>query len=304
MKGIEIKEAFFNNHLDLFEELFKEDIHKIAFGFIGEGSENYGFDDEVSKDHDFDEGFCIWIPDNLYDEYGFSASRLYHNIKKEYSKNNSKSTYYNKHKDGVFSFSEFFTFILGSKMDSDFAYLYTPEYLLSILSHGKIFKDDNKLFTNERQRIISGMKTDVWKQKICASLGMMAQYGQYNFTRMINHGEEEGASMVFNDFLKETIHFVFLINRVYTPFYKWQCRMLKNLDNYKELGKYILNTYLENLSLSNKQDRIDKIISMIIDCLKISGLSSLDSEFLEEHAFNIKSSMENQQIKKLHIMEC
>ena len=38
---------------------FSEYEDKIAVGFVGEGSERFGFDDVYSRDHDFGPGFCM-----------------------------------------------------------------------------------------------------------------------------------------------------------------------------------------------------------------------------------------------------
>ena len=64
MKGIKLSEKFFKQYgLPMLENDFPELLPQIACGLLGEGSECFGFDDEISKDHDFDAGFCIFLPD-------------------------------------------------------------------------------------------------------------------------------------------------------------------------------------------------------------------------------------------------
>ena len=62
MKGLELSKAYyeaFGKQMihDKFPELEKE----IAIGLVGSGSECYGYDDEISKDHDFEPGFCMFV---------------------------------------------------------------------------------------------------------------------------------------------------------------------------------------------------------------------------------------------------
>lgn len=47
----------------MLEAKFSEDLDKIAVGLVGEGSDCFGFDDKISRDHDWGPGFAIWIPE-------------------------------------------------------------------------------------------------------------------------------------------------------------------------------------------------------------------------------------------------
>ena len=62
MQGIEEAELFFRNEaLPVLEQNFPELLPGIAAGMAGRGSECFGFDDEISRDHDFTAGFTIWL---------------------------------------------------------------------------------------------------------------------------------------------------------------------------------------------------------------------------------------------------
>ena len=63
---------------------FSELIPKMAIGLIGQGSEYLWYDDEISKKHDFDPGFCIFIPDEFDDNIKFNLERAYSHLAKEF----------------------------------------------------------------------------------------------------------------------------------------------------------------------------------------------------------------------------
>ena len=64
MKGLEISKKFYEEYgKPMLEEGFPELMGLIAVGLVGSGSECFGFDDEVSRDHEFEHGFCIFLPD-------------------------------------------------------------------------------------------------------------------------------------------------------------------------------------------------------------------------------------------------
>ena len=63
MKGLELSRAYFEEYgLPMLREQFPDWVGRIAAGLIGSGSECFGFDDAISQDHDFEAGFCLFLP--------------------------------------------------------------------------------------------------------------------------------------------------------------------------------------------------------------------------------------------------
>ena len=62
MKGLELSRRYWEAYgvplLDRFPELRD----RLAAGLCGSGSECFGYDDELSRDHDFDPGFILFLP--------------------------------------------------------------------------------------------------------------------------------------------------------------------------------------------------------------------------------------------------
>ncbi len=60
MKGLELAEKYYKEFGEgMLHEQFSGVLSQIAVGLIGSGSECMGYDDEISKDHDFEPGFTI-----------------------------------------------------------------------------------------------------------------------------------------------------------------------------------------------------------------------------------------------------
>ena len=64
MKGLELCKEFYNQFgAPMLKEKFSEILPLISVGLVGSGSECLGFDDDISCDHDFEPGFCIFLPE-------------------------------------------------------------------------------------------------------------------------------------------------------------------------------------------------------------------------------------------------
>ena len=87
MKGLELSRAFYDAYgAPMLREQFPELLPKLAVGLAGSGSECFGFDDEVSQDHDFEPGFCIFLPaEEVVDcRTAFRLERAYAKLPKEF----------------------------------------------------------------------------------------------------------------------------------------------------------------------------------------------------------------------------
>ena len=63
MNGLELARGYYEEYgKPMLEHEFSDLLPYLACGFVGSGSEHYGFDDEISRDHDYEPGFCIFLP--------------------------------------------------------------------------------------------------------------------------------------------------------------------------------------------------------------------------------------------------
>lgn len=304
MNGLELSEKYYNEFGKPMLENFKQYSDKFAVGVFGEGSECYGFDDEISRDHDFSVGFCIFISDESDGEFGFPLMRAYNNLPKEYMGIKLKNrSLYGKDKYGVFTIREYFRSLIGtgahfSKWQE---WLYTPEYALANATNGKIFVDNEGLVTAFRKNLLD-MPDDVRKKKIAARLVFMAQSGQYNFERCLKHGEQGAAQMALHQYIDNATSLIYTLNNSYAPFYKWRFRGITKLLKLRDAGKICERLLIENMSNEEKISQIAYINNLIINELSNIQLSN-GSIDLESQAVNIMRLIQNREIRSLHIME-
>ena len=70
MNGMELARGYFEEYgLPMLRKEFPELLPHLAAGLFGSGSECFGYDDEISRDHDFAPRLCLWIPAEDAEEY-------------------------------------------------------------------------------------------------------------------------------------------------------------------------------------------------------------------------------------------
>ena len=78
MQGMELSKAYYETFgRKMIQEKFPEYEDRIAVGLVGEGSECFGYDDEISKDHDYGPEFCMWMKRSDYEQIGEALQAEY-----------------------------------------------------------------------------------------------------------------------------------------------------------------------------------------------------------------------------------
>ncbi len=307
MRGIDISRSFYEEYgKPMIENEFSEYAHRIAVGLVGHGSECFGFDDEVSRDHDFEPGFCIWLNDGDERIFGFRLFRAYSKLPTEYMgiSVRQKSMLGSESK-GVMTVSDFYKRYTGrgGAPERDMDWLYIPSHYLAEATNGEVFCDPLGEFSRIREKIKNGMPEDVRLKKIASCALYMAQTGQYNYRRCLLHGESGAARLALADFVRNAVEMIFLLNRAHTPYYKWSFRAMCGLDILSDKADSL--NHLINISPDRAGDienEIESISASVIEELKRQGLSAVASDYLEGHAFAINSLIRNSEIRNMHIM--
>ena len=306
IKGMELSRLYFEKIYEpeikkKFPELYK----KMAVGLVGEGSECFGFDDEISMDHDFGPSCCIWLSDEDYNLYGKKLSEFLNTLPKEFMgyKPLTESEW-GKNRRGVLKISDWYYRILGQKNAPEnlLEWMKIPETSLSTVINGKIFLDNSEEFAIIREKLKEYYPEDIRKNKIATRCMKIAQSGQYNFSRCMKRNEIIAARLAETEFINEVIHMIYLLNRKYLLFYKWAYRSLKNLPILGERISELIQEIVESTirDVEKKVQYIEKICEEIIRELKNQKLvpRNMKSDFLQDYGLPIQQSIEDEQMKK------
>ncbi len=233
------KEYFSKFGQPLFADKFPDLYGLLCFGLCGPGSECYGFDDEISRDHDFEPGFCVFYPENMLTRRQvFELERAYAGLPAEYEglKRAPVRAYGGVPRRGVIGINEYFSRYLGELIEpaSIDDWLYISEERLCEALNGEIFVDNCGEFTRRRQ-LLSSPPPDVIKKRLAGRLFEISQDGGYNYVRALKRADGVQARLFLDDFVTGAAACIYLLNDMYRPYRKWLLRGLDHCPQYTEL---------------------------------------------------------------------
>ena len=310
MKGLELSEKFYTEFgAPMIHEQFPALESVIAVGLAGSGSECFGYDDELSSDHDFEPGFCIFIPDEtvISRKEDFALERAYSNLPKEYmGYKRSPLSPVGGNRHGVIRIGDFLRSKIGAS-DGKISlcdWFFIPEQSVAEAVNGKIFRDDSGYFSALRDKLLY-MPEDVRLKKLAGELLVMGQSGQYNYPRCIQRGDSASAQLCVCEFVKAAMHAIFLVNKSYEPYYKWQFKALSSLTSLSELSielEYLISSGNGKDEAPVKEAIIENICDKIISELKALALTDFQGNEAEGHAYSINGKIENGDVRNLHVL--
>lgn len=304
MNGLELSELYYNKFgAAMIKEKFPEYQHKIAVGLAGEGSDCFGFDDELSRDHDWGPGFCLWLEMDDYKKIGQALSNEYENLPTEYKGFKRIPSQWGKGRVGVIEIGAFYEKFIGVPHvpDSLEKWYYIPESNLATCTNGKIFTDPLEKFSKIRNALLEFYPEDVRLSLITSKCVSAAQSGQYNYARSISHKEYFAARYSEVKFSSDIISLLFLLNKKYEPFYKWKHRAVRSLAILGEFMYSKINEILETDNHKIKISKIELISAEIIKELHKQGLSDSTSDFLLDHCPSIHSKIKDEKLKARNV---
>lgn len=299
MKGLDLSRGLFLEHcLPLLAQEIPELTPFLAAGLVGEGSECFGFDDELSRDHDWGAGFCIWLPQQAMEPYGAALSALLARLPDEYRHVSVRMTH-PAGRLGVMEIGCFYKSLIGFSAAPPTldAWLSIPEPCLAAAVNGQVFLDNYGAFTRIRKTLQAGYPEDVRLRRLAQCAACAGQTGQYNYLRCLQRGDIPGMALIKGRFMENAAAAAFLLNRQYRPYYKWIFHALRRLP---VLGEAL---YRHMRTLSTLEDgqaavlEIEQISALLIAQLQLQGLSDSSSDFLMEHCASLLRRIEDPKLR-------
>ncbi|MFP4477145.1 MAG: DUF4037 domain-containing protein [Desulfatibacillaceae bacterium] len=305
MKGLELcRKYFFAYGLPMLEHGPPEWRAKVAAGLVGDGSECYGYDDQTSRDHDWGPGFCLWLPREDMPRMAPALHSAYDRLPGTYEGFGPRPmSRWGEGRTGVFEIQSFFARFIGYDRppETHDEWLVIPENALAAATNGEVFFDPPGEFTRFREALAAFYPEDVRKKKIASRCMTMAQAGQYNFPRSMARKEWVAARYAETKFVADAISMAFLLNRAYTPFYKWMHRALADLPI---LGGWLYGRILELVEEPDPGEReraVEDVCARFVVELGRQGLSRSESGFLADHGPEVQATIEDPALRERNV---
>ena len=296
---------------ELIHERFSEYEDRIAVGIAGEGSDCLGYDDAISRDHDFGTGVCLWLTDEDMALFGQALSEAYNELVD--SAERSYLTKRLRERRGVMTIHDFYSTILWIDCDTEGCRMTEDEWYrldhscLKTATNGEIFRDDLGAFTAFRKYLLNYYPDRVWRLRIAEQLHEYASSFQVNYARCMTRGDTVAAELCRAKGIQAAMELFFLLRREYPPYYKWTYRALSDLDEEGIFSGKIRETAEEHIrpeawedtryhpNRLNYKDRIvslsEEIASEIEQMLVEKGLIRRRGRYLELHVDEVLSDL-------------
>lgn len=309
MTGLEEAENFYRKlGAPMLERDFAECANRVAVGLVGHGSECFGFDDEISRDHDFEPRFYLWLTKEDEEKYGFALTRAYDKIRAEYcGDKRARTSVGAANYGGVMTIGDFYRRYTGEEgaPSSLKGWLYTDSEFFAEATNGRVFADPLGEFSRVRDEILHGMPEDVRLKKIASSAMKIAQSGQYNFARCVKRGEMGAAMLALGEFARNALYMAFLLDKRHCPYYKWAFRAMRQLPETGELAsplEYLLTEANDSDTLKVKEGIIEDICGVFATIMRKQNIADCPDNYLEPFAYAIQKNIRNAEIRNMHIL--
>ncbi len=304
MKGLELSKKYYDEICaPLIHDKFPDYERRIAAGLAGEGSQCFGYDDELSRDHDWGAAICLWLTKDDYQAIGNDLKQELRALPRTfYGYPCDHAATFGQDSTGVMTIDDFYRkFITVSGIPQTLEqWRQIGSNSLAMATNGKVFRDDLGEFSHIRQELRKGYPADVRKKKLAYYCLLAAHSGQYNLPRIVQRNDNVAAQLTLTEFIHSSLNIIFLLNNAYAPYYKWIYRSLTELTI---LGKELAPLY-HTLCISgtwtDKLQLVETICQNLINELQSQRLSTSNSDFLLEHGHSVREQIADQSLRRMN----
>ena len=303
MSQIENSRRFYLKHVEpMIRSEFGMYEDRIAVGLAGEGSDCFGYDDFMSRDHDFGTGVCLWLTSSDYELFGDSLRESYDALIAKMPGNNLTARL--KARRGVMTIDGFYSNVLGIPVPAEKGMLTEEEWLaldhscLATATNGDVFRDDLGVFSSFRSYLMSYYPDRVWRFRLADELHKFASSLQVNYARCMSRGDTVAAKMCHLNGLSASMELFFLLHRQYPPYYKWTYRRMCEIEDglYAQRVKDLAEAVSDRQVWEGKQYSPDylnlsdpvvlsaeMVAESVVDLMSQLGLVTASDKYLEKY---------------------
>ncbi len=217
----------------MIREFYPEYEARIAAGIAGEGSDCFGYDDFMSRDHDFGTGVCLWLLEEDLPKIGADLSERYEALADSMG---AGLTARLRARRGVMGIREFYSNILDIDCDTRNCRLSEEDWrsldykCIATAINGEVFRDDAGEFTAFRRLLEAYYPENIWKMHIANEMHKFSSALQVNYARCMTRGDVVAARLCQTQGLEAAMELYFLMKRKFPPYYKWTYRRITEVD--------------------------------------------------------------------------
>lgn len=225
--GLKLAKEFYETYgKPMITEKFGKYENRIAVGLAGRGSDCFGYDDEASRDHDWGPDFCLWVTDETWADIGEDLQRAYEALPAEFRGCRRAPRVNGKNRRGVIRISDFYRGLVGTDRYREIDWRSVSDTSLAAAVNGRVFRDDEGVFTAFRNQLLQGYPEEIFYLKVAEAAAKYAQTAEYNFSRMLDRGDELSAGLMLWDGIREAMRLQLYLDGKYPPHDKWLHRSL------------------------------------------------------------------------------
>ena len=255
-KGIDICRRYYEKFVrPMIDNEFPEYASRIACGLSGEGSDAFGYDDALSRDHDWGPSVVLWISPETDAEIGDKLRDAYEKLPNEMDGIKRAPYVRGKSRRGVQVISEYFERLTGASAYEDIDWRNTESTKLAAAVNGEVWRDDEGIVTAFREKLSKGYPDEILFLNLAQYCALFSREGQYNCERVKRRGDEMTSNMFAYDAIRDAMKLKYLSQNRFFPHDKWLRYGLKDLEdgaafeavllkaektrNFEELGSYL-----------------------------------------------------------------